>query len=167
MPPGPFKLKRKLLDRCPTIRHTNLHSENNIHACSSSATSCRELQCRCSCNIFAFCPIGTATSATAVQTCLLVEYCCKMDACWTVVTQSACLPIFSIQSCMSAGVVLLYLPHLLVWFLTISRTCWCDHAFWCGASLSAMTAFAEPQYRSCLLVWCLTISHASWCGDSL
>ena len=46
--------------------------------------TCRELLCRCSCNIYACWPSVT------VQTCLLVECCCKMDACWTVATQSAC-----------------------------------------------------------------------------
>ena len=121
---------------------------------------------------------------------------------WSVLLQVGCLlnrchsiimPSFVTQSCMSAGVVLLYLPYLLVWCLTISRACWCDaslkvilsgvvphyqplqlvrclvigHAFWCCASLSAVTAGAVPRYRPCLLVWCVTISRDSWCGASL
>ena len=116
-----------------------------------------------------------------------------MDACWTVTTQSSCQS-FVTQSCMSAGVVLLYLPYIvLVWRLTISRACWCDAslkaipsgvgphyqlcqlagcliiglAFWCGASLSAMSVGVVLHYRPCLLVWCLIIGHAFWCGASL
>ena len=121
---------------------------------------------------------------------------CKMDTCSTVATQSSCRS-FVTQSCMSAGVVLLYLPFLLVWCLTISCACWCSaslkailsgvlflvepnyqpcqlvgcliigHAFWCGASLSAIPLGVVPHYRTCLLVWCLTIGHAFWSGASL
>ena len=58
-----------------------------------------------------------------------------------------------------------------MWCLTICCACWCDviigHAFWCGASLSAMHVGVVPHYRPCLLVWCLTISHACWCGASI
>ena len=86
--------------------------------------------------------------------------CCKKDTCETVATHSSCQS-FEFQSCMSAGVVLLYLPYLLVWCLTIS------HAFWCGASLSAMPLGVVPHYRTFLLVWCLTIGHAFWSGASL
>ena len=32
-----------------------------------------------------------------VQTCLLVECCCKMDACWTVATHLACLLTFCMR----------------------------------------------------------------------
>ena len=35
-----------------------------------------------------------AMMAAAVQTCLLVECFCIIGACWTVATQSACMPIF-------------------------------------------------------------------------
>ena len=96
---------------------------------------------------------------------------CKMGACWTVATQSICLPIFTTQivcllifyhsflhacwCCVSlfaipACMVSHYQPCLLVCSLTIG------HAFWCDASLSAMP-----------LVCCLTIGHAFWCGPSL
>ena len=72
---------------------------------------------------------------------------------------------------MPAGVVHRYRPSSLVWCLTICHACWCGviigHAFWYGASLSAMPVGVVPHYRPCLLVWCLTISHACWCGASL
>ena len=86
--------------------------------------------------------------------------CYKMDTCCTVATQSSCLS-FVTQSCMSAGVVLLYLPYLLVWCLTISRVCWCD------ASLKAILSGVKPNYQLCQLVRCLIIGHAFWCGASL
>ena len=57
--------------------------------------------------------VFTAINTAAVQICLLVECCCKMDVCWTVATQSASLSILVTQSCMSAGVVLFYLPYQL------------------------------------------------------
>ena len=123
--------------------------------------SCRELLCRCSCNIYACWSSVTVTNTAAVQTCLLVECCCKMDVCWTVATQSACLLTFVTQYCMSAGVVLLYQLYLLIWCLTISRACWY------GISLSAVSAGVVRHYKSCLLVWNLTISHACLCGVSL
>ena len=81
--------------------------------------------------------------------------CCKIDACWTVATQTSCRS-FVTQSCMSAGVVLLYLSYLLVWCLTISRACWCD------ASLKAKLSRVVPHYQPCQLVRCLIISHAFW-----
>ena len=143
---------------------------------------CRELLCRCSCNIYACWPSVTVTNTTAVQTCLLVECCCKMNACWTVATQTACLLTFVTQYNMSAGVVLLYLLYLLICCLTINCAywygislspcllAWCfiiGHAFWFGTLLSAMHVGVVPHCRSCLLVWCLTIGHAYWHGTSL
>ena len=103
---------------------------------------CRELLCRnsYSCNIFACWSSITVTNTADVQTCLLVEWCCKMDACWTVATQSACLLTF----CHSKL-----------------------HVYWRCASLSAMPAGMGAHYRLCLLVWCLTISCTCWCGTSL
>ena len=86
--------------------------------------------------------------------------CCKLDACWTGATQSSCRS-FVTQSCMSAGVVLLYLPYLLVWCLTISRACWCD------ASLKAILSGVVPHYQPLQLVLCLVIGHAFWCCASL
>ena len=143
---------------------------------------CRGLLCRCSCNIYACWPSVYVTNTAAVQSCLLVECCCKMDACWTVTAQSACLLNFATQYCMSAGVVLLYLLYLLVWFslsavsagmashYQLCLLVWCfiiGHAFWFGTSLSAMPVCVVPHYRSCLLVWCLTVGHVFWCGASL
>ena len=125
---------------------------------------CRELLCRCSCNIYACWPSVTVTNTAAVQTCLLVEHCCK-PARWMLaglwpLNQHTCWP-FVTQYCMSAGVTLLYLLYLLVWCLTISRVC-CY-----SVSLSAVPAGVVNHYRSCLLVWYTIISHACWCGASL
>ena len=107
----------------------------------------RELLRYNSCNIYAFWrSVFTATNTTAVQICLLVECCCKMDACW----------VFASQSCMLAGVAFLYLPYLLVWCLTISRACWCD------ASLLPIPSDVMPHYKPCLLVWYLIINHVYW-----
>ena len=100
---------------------------------------CRELLCRCSCNIYACWPSVTVTNTAAVQTCLLVECCCKRDACWTVATQSACLLTFC---------------HSIL------------HVSWHCASLSAIPAGMVSHYQPCLLVWCLTISLACGCGES-
>ena len=122
---------------------------------------CRELLCRCSCNIYACWPRVTVANTAAVQTCLLVECCCKMDACWTVATQSACLLTFyhsilhvcwhcASLSAIPAGRVSHYQPCLLVWCLTISHAC----------RLWFLTL-------SCLLVWCLTVGYVFWCGASL
>ena len=77
----------------------------------------------------------TATNTAAVQTCLMVEYCCNMDACWTLANQSACLPNF----CHSI------LPLILL----------------CGISLSAVPAGVVSNYTPCILVWCLTISRGA------
>ena len=60
---------------------------------------------------------------------------------------------------MPSGVVPHYQPCLLVCCLTIG------HAYWYGASLSAMPSIVVPHYRPCLMVWCLIISHFCWCGD--
>ena len=60
---------------------------------------------------------------------------------------------------MPSGMVPHYQPCLLLWGLTIG------HAFWYGASLSAMPSIVVPHYRPCFLVWCLIISHFCWCGD--
>ena len=135
---GLLKMKEKgcLADAPPSYMPTNtdtlsgrlLNCQYNIHSCWSSATPCRELLCRCSCNIYACWPSVTATNTAAVQTVLLVECCCKMGDCWTVATQLACLPIFCHSILHVCRVMLLCLPYLLVWYLTISRA-------WCGASL--------------------------------
>ena len=125
--------REKLLDQCPFIRHANLHCET-----LSAKTATLAIQHTCS--------VETATAATympdtaAVQTCLLVECCCKMDSCWTVATQSACLLTFC---------------HTIL------------HVCWRCASLSAITAGMVSHHQPCLLVWCLTISCACWFGALL
>ena len=105
---------------------------------------CRKLLCCCSCNIYAGWPSVTVTNTAAVQTWLLVDYCCKMDACWTVATQSACLLTFchSILHC------------LLALCFSICYTCWY------GVSLSAVSAGIVSHYQPCLLVWWIIIGHA-------
>ena len=79
------------------------------------------------------------TNTAAVQTCLLVECCCKRDASWTVATQSACLSIFChsiLHVCWYCG----SLPYLLALCLAISRVCRC------GTSLSAMPVGVVPHF---------------------
>ena len=121
----------------------------------------------------------SGASRADMHTC---RHCCKMDACWTVATQSPC-GSFVTLSAISVGMDC----------LTFSRAYWCDaslkanpsdvvpyyqpcqlvgcliigHAFWCGAPLSAMPVGVVPHYRQCLLMWCLTIGHVFWCGASL
>ena len=99
--------------------------------------TCRVVSCyvAAAATYYACRPSVTVTNIAAVQTCLLVECCCKMDACWTVAPQSACLLTFChsiLHVCwrcasffaIPAGMVSLYQPCLLVWSLTISRACW-------------------------------------------
>ena len=141
MPSGPLKIKEKIYSNngLPPGMPSNtvklyqerlLHCQRNIQACWSSAIPCRELLCCCRSS----CWSGvTETKNAAVQTCLLVVCCCKMNACWTVATQSACLLIFCH-------------PILHV-------CCYC-------ASLSALPAGVVSHYQPCKLVWCLTISIA-------
>ena len=115
--------------------------------------------------------VFTATNTAAVQICLLVECCCKMESlglchsilhvCWCCASQSA-IPV---------GMVSHYRLYLLMWYFNISPTVlvWClsiGHAFWCGASLQAMPSGVVPHYQPCLLVCCLTISRAFRRGAS-
>ena len=144
---GHWKSKRKATWPMPLHQTCQFTMWNFIsqdcYIVNTTYTPCRELLYRCSCNIYACWPSVTVTNTAAVQTCLLVECCCKMDTCWTVTTQSACLLTF----CHS-----------------ILHVCW-----WC-ASLSAIPARPAgmvSHYQPCPLVWCLTISHARWRGDSL
>ena len=151
-----WKSKRKSTWPMPLHQTCQLTMWNFIsqdcYIVNTTYMPCRELLCRCSCNIYACWPSVTVTNTAAVQACLLVECCCKMDACWTVATQSACRLTF----CHSILVL-----YLLIWCHNSSRACWY------GISLSAVPAGVVLRYRSCLLVWCLTISHACWCGASL
>ena len=103
------------------------------------------LLCRCSCNKYVFWHSVTSTNTTAVQTCLLVEWCARwvltgslplnQYACRSFTTQSVCLPIFY---------------HSIL------------HACWCCVSLFAIPAYMVSHYKPCLLVWCLTIGHVCW-----
>ena len=132
MPPGPLKIKEKSYSThaSPSDMPTNnvklyqsrpmLHCQCNIHVCWTSAIPCREMLNCCSCNIYAFWPsVFTATNDADFQICSLVGSCCKMDACWTVVTQSACLAIFC---------------HSIL------------HVCWCCAPLSAITVGMVSHY---------------------
>ena len=84
---------------------------------------CRQLLCCCICNIYACWSSVTATNTAAVQTCLLYESCWNMDTCWTVATQSICMPADLLPLSI---LPLSILPLILrVWCLTISRACWC------------------------------------------
>ena len=62
-----------------------------------------------------------------------------MDTCWTVATQSACLPIFR---------------HSF------------RHAWWCGASIT-ISAMSVGVTCQCQLAWCLNIGHAVWSSATL
>ena len=137
-----WKSKRKLT-RLKPVHHTcQLTVWNFIRQdCCLVEYHSRELLCCCSCNIYACWPsVFTATNTATIQICLLVEWCCKMDA--------SC--VFVTQSYMLAGVV-----------TSICHTCRY------GVSLSAVPAGLLPPYRQCLLVWFLTISHACWYVASL
>ena len=127
--------REKLLEQCPSIRHSNQNCEtfsgNTVvtlsmqHTCllirvESYLAMSLQLQ-----QIYLLAKCNCHTSTAAVPTCLLVECCGKMYACWTVATQSACLPIFC---------------HLIL------------HARWCGASLSAIPAGVLPHYQPSLHV---------------
>ena len=156
-----------------------LRCQRKIHACWCSETP---LLCRCSCNKYVFWPSVTSTNTTAVQTCLLVEWCARwvlagplplnQYACRSFTTQSVyllifnhsflhacwcCVSLFAILACMISHDQ----PCLLVWSLTIG------HAFWFDASLSAMPSDVLSHHRPRLLVWSLIINHAHWCGASL
>ena len=113
--------REKLLDRCPSIRHANLNCETLVGkaiATLSMQHTCLLVKCH-----------SMAMSLQLQQTCLLVEcYARCVLAEPLLLKQYACRSLTT-QSFMHAGVVPLYLPYLLVWCLTISRTCWC------GASL--------------------------------
>ena len=178
MPHGPLKTKEKsyltdapLSDMPNTVKFYQaglLHCQYNIHACWPSATPCREWLYRCSCNIYACWPSVAATNTAAVQTCLLVECCCKMDSCHSISMPADFLPLnpacllamcFSVCHNCWHGVSLSAVP--VVWCLTLG------HAFWCGASISAVPAGVVPHYRACLVVWYLTFSHVCLCGASL
>ena len=184
MSPGPLEIKKKsyLIDAPPSDMPTNTVKLYQPRLLTNTTyMPCIELLCPCSWIIYACCPSVTVRNTAAVQTCLLIECCCKMDACWTVATQSACLLLslniacllvlcFSIcytcwygvsLSALLAGMVSHYQPCLLVWYFIIG------HAFWFASSLSAMHVGVVPHYRSCLLLWCLTICHACWRGTSL
>ena len=143
-----------------------LHCRCKIHPCWSSVTPCSELLSCCSCSIYACWPsVFTATNTAAVK------FCCKMDACWTVATQS-CLPIVY-HSILHVGwccVSLSAIPSGVVSHYQLCLLMWClfkGHAFWRGASLSATPVGVVSHYSTCLLMWCLTKAHAFWCGASL
>ena len=71
---------------------------------------------------------------------------CKKGACWTVSTQSICLPIFYHSISMPADLLPLIPACLLVLCISICHTCVY------GVSLSAVFAGVEPHYCPCLLV---------------
>ena len=130
MPPGLLEIKEKsyLTDAYPSDMPTNTVNfiSQDGYIVNTTYMPCRKLLCGCSCNIYAGWPSVTVTNDAAVQTCLLVEYCCKMDACWTMGTQ---------------------LPCLLTFCHSILHVCW--HC----AYLSAIPTGMVSHYQPCLLVW--------------
>ena len=110
MPPGLLEIKEKAFWLMPLNQTCHLTLWNFIS---------------CSCNIYACWPSVTVTNIAAVQPCLQVECCCKMDASWTVATQSTCLLTF----CNSKL-----------------------HICWRYASLSAIPAGIVSHYQPCPLV---------------
>ena len=111
----------------------------------------------CSCNIYVCWPSVTAP--------LLSNHAYWLSAAARLMlagplhfNQHACRS-FATQSCMSAGVMLLYLPYLLVWYLPC-------RGFWFDALLYAMPGDVVPHYQQYLLEWCLTIGNACWHGIS-
>ena len=144
------KSKRKATWPMPLLQTCQLtlwkFISQDCYIVNTTYMPCRDLFCRCSCScniyiyIYVCWPSVTVTNTAAVQTCLLVECCCKMDACWTVTTQSDCLLTF----CNSIL-----------------------HVCWRCASLSAIPDCMVSHYKPCLVVWCLTISRACWRDASL
>ena len=120
-----WKSKRKATPSDMSNNSVKLYQQD-CYIVNTTYMPCRELLCRCNCNIYACWPSVTVTNIAAVRTCLLVECCCKLDACWTVATQSACLLTFchsilyvswrSVSlSAIPAGMVSHYQPYLWVW----------------------------------------------------
>ena len=141
---------------------------------------CRELLCHCSCNIYVCWPIVTVTNTVTVQTCLLVECCCKMDACWghsnSMPADILSLNIAILLGCASlsaipAGMVSHY--YCACWYgvsLSAMPAGVVPHyksSLLFGTSLSAMPVGVMPHYWPCLLVWCLTIGPACLHGTSI
>ena len=146
---------------------------------------CRELLCRCSCNIhvYACWPIVLLSQIPLLfkhaYWLMLLQDGCLLDFDHTISMPAdllspniACLLALCVSTCYTcwyvvslsavpAGVVLHYRSCLLVWYITICHGCWC------GISLSDMHVGVVPHYRSCLLVWCHTFVHVFWCGASL
>ena len=172
--------RERLLDRCLSIRHANLNCETlvgKIIATLSMQDTCllvqwdsmaMSLQLQQIC-LLAYCNFHKHRCCSNMPTSWVM---CKMGACWTVATQSICLPIFyhsflhacwccSSLSAIPVCMVSHYQPFLLVWSLIIC------HAFWCDVSLSAMPSGVLSHHRPRLLVWSLIINHAYWCGVSL
>ena len=88
MPPGPLKMKEKTP---PADMSTNTVKPNQAFLLLRASITYmiaspvplrveRCLICRHSCSKYTRWPSATATSTSAVQTCLLVECCCKMEA---------------------------------------------------------------------------------------
>ena len=129
-----WKSWRKLTRLMPVHQTCQLTVWNFIRQdCCLVECYFRELLRCCSCNIYAWWPsVFTATNTAAVQICLLVECCCKMDACSILHVSWCCASLSAIP----VGMVSHYQPCLLVGCLTIG------HTFWCGASMLA------------LLCWC-------------
>ena len=188
--------REKLLDWCPSIRHANLNCETlvgKIIATLSMPDTClvvqwdsiaMSLQLQQLCiltNNYVFWPSITSTNTTAVQTCLLVEWCARwvlagplplnQYACRSFTTQSECLSIF--YHSISMPVDLLQLNQYACRSFTTQSVCLSIfnhsflHACWCCVSLFAIPACMVSHYQPCLLLCSLTIGHAFRCDASL
>ena len=81
-----------------------------------------------------------------------------MGACWTVATQSVCLPIFYHSFLHASSRCHGFICSLWLWYFLIILT---YYFCLCCASLSTITACLVFYYQPCLLMWCLTIGHVS------
>ena len=151
---SPLKIKEKATRSMPLhqtcqLKLWNFSRQDYCYVVNARSSETPWL-CHCSCNKYVFWPSVTSTNTTAVQTCLLVEWCARwvlarplplnQYACRSFTTQSVCLSIF-------------YHSFL--------------YASWCSASLSAIPACMVSHYQPCLLYWSLIICHAFWCDVSL
>ena len=179
--------REKLLDM-PRHQKCQLTLRNFIrqycYIVNTTYMPCTDLlgHCSCSCNKYACWLSVTVTNIPAVQTYLLVECCCKMDACWAVATQSACLLTFchsilhvcwrcASLSAIPAGMVSHYQPTC--WYgVSLSAVPACVVLHYRSCLLvwyltSVMPVGVVPHYRPCLLVWCLAVCYVFWCYASL
>ena len=143
MPPGPLEIKEKsyLTDALPSNMPTNTVELSAKIATIQHTCPVESCYCRCSYNIYACWPSVTVTNTAAVQTCLLVECCCKMKACWTVGLLDCGHSISMLADLLSLNIACLL---ALCFFIC--------YTYWYSVSLSAVSAGIVSHYQPCLLV---------------